>query len=113
MKDVIGAEVGEKSKERFETAEERVPETPCGSCEGASEVQSEVQSESAAPHEGDGVKSETASAPKADGRKTERKWPSSDVRGPNAKNVMFRALSRVAGRQVGKVIQKVKEKGKD
>lgn len=35
----------------------------------------------------------------------------SDIRGPQAKNVMFRAMSRVAGRQVGKMMNSGK-KGK-
>ncbi len=59
------------------------------------------------------VKIEILSEDEADEVRSEKKRSSSDVRGPNAKNVMFRAFSRVAGRQVGKVMQKVKEKGKD
>lgn len=59
------------------------------------------------------VKIEILTEEEAEEVRSEKKRPSSDVRGPNAKNVMFRAFSRVAGRQVGKVMQKVKEKGKD
>ena len=40
----------------------------------------------------------------------EKKNAKSDVRGPNAKNVMFRAMSRVAGRQVGKLMNQGKKK---
>lgn len=42
-------------------------------------------------------------------RKKSEKTKTSDVRGPQAKNVMFRALSRVAGRQVGKIVNKKKK----
>ena len=59
------------------------------------------------------IKIEILTEEEAEDVRSEKKRPSSDVRGPNAKNVMFRAFSRVAGRQVGKVMQKVKEKGKD
>ncbi len=40
----------------------------------------------------------------------EKKTAASNVRGPGARNVMFRAMSRVAGRQVGKWMNNEKKK---
>lgn len=80
------------------------PETVGGSEKTASETDPSFHPE---------VKIEILTEEEAEDVRSEKKRPSSDVRGPNAKNVMFRAFSRVAGRQVGKVMQKVKEKGKD
>ncbi len=62
------------------------------------------------------TKSETEKKEEKNPKQTEKKSSGSqnsksDIRGPQAKNVMFRAMSRVAGRQVGKMMNSGK-KGK-
>lgn len=98
---------------RENTQEEESKETAFGKkTEKTEKTEKEEKSQNAAQND-DAQKEESQKddAPKKEA-KTEQKTSEkskSDVRGPQAKNVMFRALSRVAGRQVGKMVNKKKK----